>query len=384
MLKNRLVYLGTLVLLGIFVLIHESPLTYMLLYAVLLLPALSFGALLLSMGKLTLTETLASDTTTKLEPVTYTLHVHNKGSIPCAYVTVQFEATLGVDITLQDDYFDVPAGGSYEAYAVLTGNYWGTYPVGVKHMRVYDFLGLFSLKQPHTRRQQLHVSPLVRPILPLAVKSLSKSDHAQYLFNPDEDYSNVSDIQPYKPSDGYKKIHWKASAKKNQLMSKQFGTNTQDYVDVLLDTTLMELPEYPTHEQQLQQLIKQDLLIEACVSVLSQVSKHSFIVNFAIPALETPAQGTFAHLYEMVDHVRFDQLGFERYLTDYHAQLAVNKNLVIIVQRLTPELIKAIRELAFAKHHVMAIYSEPSDTATALSLANSHQHISCYNYAELV
>ena len=383
MLKNRSAYLATVMLALMLVLVHESPLTYLFLYAVLLLPVLSWVTLRLTLGRLTLDETLASDTVPKGEAVTYTLRLSNRGFFPCSYVSVQFESTLGVTADLHEDYFSIAAGGQYTAEASVTGNYWGNYPVGVKYMRIYDFFGLFSLKQSHPHRQKLTVTPSIQVLRPLPIKAIGKSDQAQHLFNPDEDYSTVADIQPYQPSDGYKKIHWKASAKKNQLMSKQFGVNLQDYVDVFLDNSLTPLPPNPTEEMQQQHLAKQDALIEVTVSVLQQVTQHQLIVSLGALSLDSLIRDTFAQLYQTVSQLTFVPKDFAQYVSDQASRFTAHKNVVLVVQRLTPDMVAVIHELVASKHQAIVIYSESVDTTTALSLAQSHQQIMCLHHTEL-
>ncbi|MDR2932970.1 MAG: DUF58 domain-containing protein [Oscillospiraceae bacterium] len=117
--------------------------------------------------------------------------------------------------------------------------YRGYYDIGVESISVTDFLGLFTVTIPVTATTPVCVYPLYDdsldvPIQPDAADGAARSD-----FSGDA-YTDIADVRQYMPSDTLRNIHWKLSAKRGELIVKDYEARERSRAVVLLDT--MRLP----------------------------------------------------------------------------------------------------------------------------------------------
>lgn len=381
--KNRFVYFSTLILLAILIFIHETPMTYMALYSVLILPVFSFLFTILSRNSFTISENLEKDSIVKGEEATYFFTVKNNSFLPCTNVGIHFESeSPAIDVAFTDKIFSVMPHKSYQAKFELTAKYSGKYELGVKSVILYDFLGLFSFKQPHKNKINIKIRPNVLSINPLPLAKSDQGDDMSRNNNQEDDYSNISDLRKYQPTDGYKKIHWKASARKNELMSKNFSSNVQDSTVILLDNTSIKTPLKPSLIEIEKKLKKEDILLETCAALLSYSHKNMFLTELGCMGTKIPIKGDFNYLYNTLEKIKFSDDNFDNYVYDFHQNLLESTNIIIISQKISDRLVTTVSEMSLSGNNVIIIYFETSDTKVAMSLSE-YNKVNCFNFNEI-
>lgn len=101
---------------------------------------------------------------------------------------------------------------------VLDTTHCGTYKFSSAKVRIYDMFGLFFIPRTFDLVGEIIVLPV--PCMPAAMPDLN-GFKAKGLRKSDQPYTEIYDVREYVPGDPIKRIHWKASAKKNVIMIKE-------------------------------------------------------------------------------------------------------------------------------------------------------------------
>lgn len=374
MAKNRLIYCMVLVGAFVLLLIQEDPMTYFALYAVLILPPLSLILTLMSRLRVekrksrhvlflkdtfTVSETLAPNYVTKGEPVQYKLCVKNNSFLPCISAKAHFQAdttALAVDSTAQ--YFAVPARGRRELTFQICAKYRGNYEVGVNAIVFYDLLGLFRFKQKLGKKRIFTVVPQIRPISFLPLDAAASDLLASRNYIQDEDYSIVSDLRKYQPTDSHRRIHWKASAKKNEWISKNFGETEQSSAILYIDNAKTSLP-------------REDTMMEALVSAMSYCNHNGYAVSLRYFGNEDTGFSTnFSSLYSEAATIKFQEFGsFYDYVNKSLSPHRDSMNLLLFVQALTEDVIAFVHDFQqFGNNAILFYFHDQTDADTLKKL----------------
>ena len=95
----------------------------------------------------------------------------------------------------------------------------GCYQFRIQNCRIYDFLGLFSLKLQAPDALPVTVYP--NPVIPDPVPDFSPVRAVRYVPKPGGGFSEVTDIRNYRPGDPMRSVHWKLSAKTDSILVKE-------------------------------------------------------------------------------------------------------------------------------------------------------------------
>ena len=338
MLKNRVAYGIVLAVLILLIFLYEDSITYMALYAVLALPLLSLVFTLVSRRRFTVEERLTQDNIIKGETVQYVFNVRNNSFLPYTSVRVRFKAnSSAVTADFTDQFFAIWPYKKHEILFNISAKYRGNYEIGVLNIMLYDFLGLFRFEQKHDRAFILTVRPRVLDVTGLPLSKADSGAENVKNFMAEEDYALISDLRKYQPTDGYKKIHWKASAKKNELVSKNYQNTKRNSVALLLDNSLIGAGAGMKGEDAASAM--EDIMMEAYVSALSYCVRNGYISSLFYMGDEQNegAHGNFEYLYTIASKIRFgsEHNDFNAYIVNYSKMQADAENVIIFAQEIS-------------------------------------------------
>lgn len=228
-----LLYPAALFLSILWVSFYGSPLPYLVFYTVLL--SLPFWLLYVLIIFLTLRiyQSTPDVFCTKGESVPFEIQLENTGLLPMGDLSFEWEERLA-------SYEDVPAHARFSLRPgeklTLNGNlrclYAGTYPVGILRIRVNGPFGIahFRFRMPSELRL------CVRPIIEESsdVRKLREALASDRSKAYREDVLPGNDLRRYVPGDRLNRIHWKASARQGELLSRLPGENEIQGVCLLL------------------------------------------------------------------------------------------------------------------------------------------------------
>ncbi len=196
------------------------------------------------------------------EDVTLEIGLKCGGFIPVAPLTV--EISPGPDRPAQSLRLDAAPGRQTRLTLNFHAAHVGVTRPGVERVVISDLLGMFSVeKHPPVRGGELIVLPL-----PFDVGELTYAagdTGSESMARASEDITSPSDVRAYQPGDAMKKIHWKLSLRKQELMVRRYEVPVMPDALVLLDCS-----KPPRTADAHAQSDLRDALLETAASVMQQ------------------------------------------------------------------------------------------------------------------
>lgn len=243
------------------------------------------------------------------------------------------------------------ANPSYEFMARHVGKY---YP-GIEYCLVSDIFGLFEFRVDNDiKAQPIHVSPKIFQVEEMAFGVGDMG--AETIKRAQEDLSSPSGIRKYQFGDPLKKIHWKLSMRKNEVMVRQYEEPTLQSMLILMDASAPHISDQANKEV-IASL--KDAVLETAASVAYYQIKHSNKVKLPIlgssPFIYTSDMGLQV-LLERLSNVGFDEsTRFERFIFYEMANIRQAGAVVAITTRLTSTLVDVVAQVA-QKGPVVRLY----------------------------
>lgn len=150
----------------------------------------------------------------------------NKGFLPMMRMKVLLvteDLCTGVRKKAWVKLADIPRGeGSFVRMVSFAGT--GTYRLRAKKVRVYDFTGLFSGKKRGKSEARIRVMPRLHDIpvqLSQTVRNFFGESDIYDEHTPGHDNNELFSVREYRKGDRLQNIHWKLTAKQDDLMVKE-------------------------------------------------------------------------------------------------------------------------------------------------------------------
>lgn len=156
-------------------------------------------------------------------------------TFPC----LELENTIAYRLTGQREetiFFQLDRKESFYGEATIICRRRGLYKTGEVSILIRDIFNFYTLTKVAATPLSLKIYPKITPLKNFKVQA---SQHMGELIVNDplfQDYSSLSDLRLYQEGDSFKKIHWKASAKNDTLMVKNFEERGDNEVVIVLDS----------------------------------------------------------------------------------------------------------------------------------------------------
>ncbi len=204
---------------------------------------------------------LSAETVRRGDDATLSLRIRHRGLIPVAPLLLELSGPAGNrdrEIRLKN----MPRRLQSLRLPVHALHV-GVFSVGLHACTVEDLLGLVRKRVPLDRTFfELLVLPRTFDVDPL---TLAPGDPGSELMaRATEDLSAPSDVRSYQQGDAMKKIHWKLSVRKGELMVRKFDEPILQDVLILMDCSRPPSWGHPQAESDLR-----DALLETAASVLT-------------------------------------------------------------------------------------------------------------------
>ncbi len=247
----------------VFVLLFPGRVSSAFFFAALAVPVASLLTALILQAGFRYEQRLDRVSAMKGDTVTYSLVIRNKSLLLLSFLDVSFHSAGSV-------YAQELCGRALAAppLAVSTHEiqlpckYRGSYEIGVKDIRLGDYLGLFSFRQQVKTLAMLTVYPRIVPITAFPVLAGADGEPGMHGIRGSENTENISDIRKYASGDRLRSIHWKLSAKREELMVKNYEQASGADADLILDTSGCGGGSIE------ERIIAEDRLVECAVSLV--------------------------------------------------------------------------------------------------------------------
>ncbi|MCU0692251.1 MAG: DUF58 domain-containing protein, partial [Polyangiaceae bacterium] len=166
--------------------------------------------------------------------------VRNRDSRAARYVHLRPVACSNLQVRVEPDHGEVPAGGSLRLTVRVGTPRVGRHAVHGLSLEVQGAPGLFEV--PLTFANPYGVEVLPRPFAPMLLAARGgRARHAAEAGRPGPmagDGMDLRELREHQPGDAFKKIAWRASARRGKLLVRDFEHDERDVVWVVLDASV--------------------------------------------------------------------------------------------------------------------------------------------------
>lgn len=270
--RNRIIYFLLCIAAVVLASFKGGPITYSILFGVLLVTPVSLIYLLIVYFFFKLYQVLGTKHITAYEPIPYYFVLQNEYLLNFCHISVSTYSTFSYIDEMQqdnkpnDDTTNISDrknrrsnnqtkkdSGITKTYELLPGEnvrydttmicrYRGDYHVGIKQITIVDFFRLFKIT--YRVPEPLNAVVLPRVIKLETLKSVPEMVISTYKENPRLSSDFDAQTRDYMPGDPLKGIHWKSTAKTGKLKSRITYGEQRQGISIFLDTKRISDDEY--------------------------------------------------------------------------------------------------------------------------------------------
>lgn len=274
------------------------------------------------------------------EVVNMEIGVSHKGLLPIAPVALKMRATSNTPAATL--YLTQLGRRAQRVVHQFSADHVGAMLPGVDSYTVSDVFGFFKREHaPDMRGSELLVLPVPFDVDPLTFAAGDMG--VETMKRAMEDPSSPADFRAYQQGDPLKRIHWKMSARRQEITIRQFEEPALPDALLLLDTSP---PHFNTGIPPEKKPFLQDALLETAASVVNCQIRQDNPVRMPLVGerpMEYHGYMGLPVLLEELARINFIEAErFERLLLMQMGELRKTGAVVIITTRLTSELVDVI------------------------------------------
>jgi len=359
--SSGILYLILLVLSLVFVYFYGGAVPYMILYVVLILPVVSFIYALVIFFRFKYFQEIDKKFIMKGDRVKYIFTITNEDYFFYPYLRVTF---FGSKTIFNEQFKKINLSllpqkektFTFELYCRYSGNY----EIGVERIEIEDFLGLFKLTYKIPFPLSITVYPRIITLERFKLKTDFTSESYSSSISRNEDMGVLKDVRKYVYGDTLKKVHWKLSAKLNEIMIKQFENTTE--------SSVLIIPDFRKNDYTIEQnTVIEDKILESTIAVVNYCLNKWIPVNiicYSKEALEIKAGNPtdFSDVYNNLAQIRFAHTLKISDIADVYVKSTTSKsNLVLCTADIDYSLYNVIYYASFSGFNVIVIYISPEE-----------------------
>lgn len=267
--------------------------------------------------------------------------ISNTSIVPILHAVIEFKLDKRMDT--ESSLKEIAYFGNFDKINFskdIVCKYRGYYKVGQVKVELYDPLLLGKRVIDFNKEIDITVHPKVVPIRQKLLQSqdfygtLKSSRHTL------EDRTNIINIRPYIPGDQLKNIHWKVSAKRDALQTKEFEQTVSTKLMVLLDGSK------PTSID----LDREEKMVSFVASLVKMVLDDQINIKLTINdnAATVIDGGSTSDFYAFQDQLtNFECLSdtpFENFVQRFRQseESSTDQELILVTQGLNKECLEAL------------------------------------------
>ncbi len=188
---------------------------------------------------------------------------------------LEFENNIAYRLTgkrEKKEIFHMEKKDYYEGATIVSCRRRGYYQAGEVKLYIRDIFNIFSLHKTIVTPLSFKVYPKITPLKSFKIQA---SQYMGELIVKDplfQDYSSLSDLRTYQEGDPIKKIHWKASAKSDDLIVKNYEERGDNEVVLVIDSNK---ESYAGDKE----YWIEDKLVETCATIVDYCLKQNINVT---------------------------------------------------------------------------------------------------------
>lgn len=347
---------AVIVLTGTLATLRGGAASYLLFECTLLVPCLSLAYLVYVFLRFRVYQNLDAKTVVKGQRVPYSFVLSNENRITYCDIRITFEnVASGIDNISPDESYCLLPETQINRRTTLVCRYRGRYQVGISRIRVTDFLGLFSITYRCPQTVNAVVLPRVIHLERLVYSPKSEAEEKERELSVREEIPNMQ-VRQYIRGDSMRRIHWKASARTQELKTRQYTEEPRKKNLLVLD--LKRQSAYSDETR----LIFEDKLLECALAIadyflkigtpLLIITERSGYRSFTIGQA-----GDFQEFYGFCAEVDFSAQAGAADLVRYVMQAEEEpSNCMVLTGQADEELFASCLELKLTENQAAVFY----------------------------
>lgn len=212
------------------------------------------------------------------------LQVTNRSAIPIAWLDVHDDLNENITLLIKQPVVPIQQTTALLWYERIRWRYpftvrrRGRYRFGQVRLTLGDPFGLFQDEEIRSVHTYLLVYPRLLPLTLPALPARAPLGEARTRRPLVEDPSLITGARPYQPGDPFKRIHWTATARSQQLQSKVYEFNARREAMIMLDTTTFIGVAFDPNLRLL------DMLVEIAAASIQQLLEAKYAVGLCANA----------------------------------------------------------------------------------------------------
>lgn len=261
--------------------------------------------------------------------------VRHTSLLPVSAIRVQLSVPSGFSAT-QEVNVTAPPFVERTFRQVIGCPHRGVYEAGLTKISVCDIFGLIQLsRKPNLKLVRMEVQPRVSTIEPMLLMNADMGP--EFRSAASEDNASPSDVRKWQSGDELKKVHWKLSLRKRELMVRTYEESARP--DTLIIPDLQQITALKD-----QQLSIEDCVCEASLNAARAQLRAGYPVRMPLTNArpsELAGQSAidFPAFADAMLRVVFDSpYDYERVLTLMQARMQRTGGAVLVTARLTSRI----------------------------------------------
>lgn len=262
MLRNRLILAAAIIAAAIFASFYGGNIPYALFYLTLAVPIVAVLYTLYVYLRVKVYQKIDSMVIVKGETSGYTFRVANEDFLSYQSLKINFFTGLSsIEGAEQCMNYCLLPGESVSMETLLRCHFRGMYQVGARSIEITDPFNLFKLTYPIRSYNSVTVLPRKVKLSNLNILPLDE-DSKNVLFRPRAKAEELDiEMRKYAPGDSRRLIHWKATARRGELMSRQYTENMKLGVLLCMDLSPTGLHDWMARAETEDQVIESSIAI---------------------------------------------------------------------------------------------------------------------------
>lgn len=352
--KNRVLAAAFIIASGILVSNYGGTISYALFYFSLCIPVLAlcysnFVFLTFKVYQYTQNKKIVKGETTE-----YGFHLANEGFILFESIKVNFfhDHSKIFQLDEKKEYCLFPKQ-KIDVKTRIACDYRGEYNVGVKSVEIIDFLYLFRTTYKIKEKLSIQVLPRIIEIdtFPLMFPD---TDYKIHFFPKSGDDEPDMEVRNYVRGDSIKRIHWKASAKRNEWMTRKYIQIPEPEVQIYTEFT-------PVLGSESQKIIVEDKILEIMIAIVNFYCVKGMTCSLNYMQAQTISEKIsnlreFQRFYESTFSLNFRADVSAGELLDSKKGMYTDNSILVITHSLTSQLYQSLAHLKDMGQDVAIIY----------------------------
>lgn len=368
---NRLICIAAIIGSGIFATYYGGNAVYALFYLTILIPIIAFLYTVYVYLRFRLYQEIGSRLITKGEWYDYSFVISNEDFITYRNIKVKFLS----------DKSTIEAANQVTEYCLLPNemeklqtrikcHYRGEYYVGVNQVEITDFLNLFTITYPMASKIKAFVLPRVVQIEQLAIAPPQNDVKNPTRFSNDALEELDTEMRKYYPGDSRKRIHWKASARMGELISRKY-----QYIPKAQTIVFMDLVKIK--DKELKVVGFEDKIIESVLAIVNfyakrNIASHIFYDQGGLKSFPISSNDDFNVFYKACVTLCFEAaLPVYEMINEKLAYTEEGMFYVVVTHMLSKDLYLAALKVLACQNSISIIYISDDVSDATRELINS-------------